>query len=408
MAKLSFALLLPVMVATGLADWIPVGPDGGNVQALGIDYQQPANMYAVPYEYPDNPRVFKSTNAGASWDAVGRVPDPSVTSVCVDRHQPGVLYALGRGTEVLRSTDGGAAWSSVVLPGVGMQVCPDPLVSGRVFAVGYVSTSYTQPAVFISTDFGRSWSQTILEDDTNYVYSCDWDPVNADVAYVGCYLGRVYRTSDGGGSWELRNVGLPLTSAIMSLSVNPGNPQVVVAAASDGLFRTTDAGASWTQVGAMARVYAVEFSPAQSQMGYLVGYDTTAHLYVTTDQGATWQVQSSNLILGKATSLIADPLSGDGAWINGGTGVLKTTDRGAHWSPMNAGMRIATISTITACPSNRSRVYLESYQNGVFKSSDCGDNWTRCEDFLSCGNICGIGIVPGVDADILWALEGKG
>jgi len=110
----------------------------------------------------------------------------------------------------------------------------------------------------------------------------------------------------------------------------------------------------------------------------------------------------------KGGSLIIDPSNADVVYSPGAKGVMKTTDRGAHWAPANSGISIATISTISSSPWNQSNVYVECYENGVFRSSDGGAAWTRCADFLSCGAICGIGLAPGVGADVMWALEGAG
>jgi hypothetical protein len=53
-------------------------------------------------------------------------------------------------------------------------------------------------------------------------------------------------------------------------------------------------------------------------------------------------------------------------------------------------------------------VYLEVAGVGVYKSLDAGQTWEKCADFLSCGNICGIGLAEGEDGDLLYALEGAG
>jgi photosystem II stability/assembly factor-like uncharacterized protein len=401
-------LLVVLILAGAQAAWIPVGPDGGNVLALAIDYSNPTTMYCIPYEYPALPRVFRTLDQGAGWSAVGALPGNSVAGLVVDRHDPQRLYSLTGGSSVEVSSDGGASWEYVSLPGNGLQLKSDPHNSGRVMAAGYLYTTFTQAAAFISTDFGEHWSMQLLAPDTNYAYSLDFDPVNPGVVYIGCYKGMVYRTTDGGATWTLRNGGLPYETALSGISVNPGNPEIVIAAAADGIYRTTDGGANWTRTGSIARAYSLEFSPAQANLGYLVGYDSTTRLFVSTDTGATWTIQQSNLSLGKATTMLADPAFGDGIFLNGGMGVLHSTDQGASWAFRNDGLRIARISTISVSPGDRRRVYVEVTDNGVFRSSDGGADWTRCEDFLSCGSICGIGVAPGSGFDVLWALEGLG
>jgi photosystem II stability/assembly factor-like uncharacterized protein len=406
MRQLTLLLLLALAVVN--AEWVPVGPDGGNVLALAVDYSNPTTMYCVPYEYPANSRVFRTSDQGASWSPVGVLPTTAVAGLAVDRHDPLRLYALSGGNSVLVSSDGGANWRTVSLPGYGVDLKSDPGQPGRVMAAGYTISGQTFATVFVSTDFGSSWTTRTLGPDTNYAYCLDFDPVNPGVAYVGCYRGMVFRTTDGGSNWSLRNGGLPSDASLMGISVNSGDPCIICAAASDGLFRTTDAGANWSQVGTVARVYSIEFSPCVASIGYLIGYDSTARVFVSTDAGASWSVQPSSITLGKANSLIADPANGDGIFLPGGMGVSSSSDRGATWSLCNTGLRIAAISTISVSPWDRRRVYVEAAGNGVFSSLDCGANWVRCEDFLSCGSICGIGVAPGSGPDMLWALEGLG
>lgn len=401
-------ILTLTALAVASAAWQPVGPDGGNILAFGIDYASPATMYCAPYEYPANSRVFRTLDQGANWSPVGTLPVTSVAGLVVDRNQPQRLYAASGSNSVLVSSDGGASWRNVGLPGYGTEIKSDPHQAGRVMAAGYTVSGHAFAAVFISTDFGSSWSARTLGPDTNYGYCLDFDPVNPGVVYAGCYKGMVYRTTDGGSNWELRNSGLPNNVSLMGVSVNSGDPDVVCAAASDGVYRTTDAGANWTRVGTLARGYSVEFSPADAGIGYLIGYDTAAHLYVSTDAGANWAIRPSSLSLGKANSLIADPADGDGIFLHGATGVLHSTDQGTNWAFCNTGLRIARITTISVSPWDRRRVYVEVEGNGVFSSSDCGATWNRCEDFLSCGSICGIGLAPGSGTDVLWALEGLG
>ena len=92
MARIAFFVsALFACTSIGSANWVAIGPDGGNIVALGLDPQQPATLYALPYEYPDGPRVFKTTSGGAAWTTVGLLPDFSVNMLLVDPHQSDYL-----------------------------------------------------------------------------------------------------------------------------------------------------------------------------------------------------------------------------------------------------------------------------------------------------------------------------
>jgi len=401
------ALALLALASVSYADWVAIGPDGGNIVALALDQQRPATLYALPYEYPDGPRVFKTTTGGGAWTTVGLLPDYGVSMLFVDPHQSDYLYGM-TSSMVWRSTDGGASWANYSLPATAMGIAADPLVAGRLFACGYSYSAYPVPVVFTSTNYGQDWSSTTLDPDTGYAYCVAFDPVHSGTAYAGCAYGLVFKTTDGGVHWDSACGGLPGTTYVEDIAVNPGNPDILLAAAGDGVYRSTDDGGSWARAGDMTTAFDLALSPANPALAYCLGYDTAPCLYVSTDSGATWTVRPGNVQQSKGGSLIADPSDGDVIYSPGTTGVMKTTDRGEHWAAANTGIRIASIPTISSSPWNLHAVYAEVTDNAVFQSQCAGDTWTRCEDFLSCGAICGIGLAPGLDADVIWALEGSG
>jgi len=96
-------MLMLVMMSSVSGTWVSIGPDGGNIQALAIDPQGSATLYSIPYEFPDfpNPRVFRSSDGGATWSLVGRLACDSATSLDVDPHERTILYSLVRGSVVV-------------------------------------------------------------------------------------------------------------------------------------------------------------------------------------------------------------------------------------------------------------------------------------------------------------------
>ncbi|MBN2466290.1 hypothetical protein JXD38_11770, partial [candidate division WOR-3 bacterium] len=342
-----------------------------------------------------------------AWTNVGLLPDYSVRTLVVDPHQSDYLYGLTSST-VWRSTDGGASWDNYSLPTYAMSIAADPLVAGRLFASGYSYSGYYSPAVMISTDYGQSWSLTVIDPDTSYAYCVEFDPINSGTAYVGCLYGMLFKTTDGGAHWDSASSGLPARTSIDDIAVNPGNPDIVLAASGDGVYRSTDAGGTWSKAGSISIAFDVALSAANPALAYCLGYDASPCLFVSTDSGANWAIQPGNVQQSKGGSLITDPSDADIVYSPGTAGVVRTADRGEHWAPANTGIRIATIPTISVSPWNSEAIYVEASENAVFQSQSSGDTWTRCADFLSCGAICGIGLAPGTGTDVMWALEGAG
>lgn len=405
-------LVTAALLAAGAAfgEWRSVGPDGGYVQAFAIDPQEPARLYAAPYEYPDTARLFRSTDAGVSWHEYARMPEQTITYLVVDPFAESLMYAGGRASVVYRSTDAGVSWSPVSLPGYGVVLNPDPLVEGRLYIAGYYSYggSY-RAALYVSTNSGLSWDVAMPHPDTvGYGYGCGTDPVDTGTVYLGANSGQLYKSTDAGATWSRANVGIEPLAATSALSVNKEDNSIVLAITSAGMFRTTDGGASWSEVGGFSYVTSGGFSPADPTVAYTMGMTDSVRVQVSTNYGATWVTPSPGCVGTKVANLVPDPQVGSSAWMSSSYGIHRSIDSGANWNPAHDGLRIGTVSCISASPQDPRRLYLEMYQIAVFRSTCGGDTWDQCGYFLSCGNVCGIGVAGALDRDVLYALEGSG
>jgi len=399
-------MILSAVVATVVAAWVPIGPDGGNVMALAIAPSQPTTLVSVLYSNDTVLPVYRTTDAGAAWQRVGGVS--RIAAVVIDPFDPMTLYCSDGGSSVQRSTDGGATWQDGFLPFSASAIGCDPFVSGRVYIAGAYYDSIGIPAFGVSTDHGATWDGWPVVQDTGSIMTLDASPVDSGVIYVGGEYGSVYRSTDCGLTWELRSSGLSYDDIVLSISASHGDPGVVCAGGIYGMYRTTDAGTNWTLASTPRFVMSVDFSPAEPNKGYAYGYDTANVCFSTIDAGVTWQPMAPVSPSARFGGLIADPGLGDGTWCPTAAGVMRSTDRGGHWNSVNAGIYSADISTISVPRWDREHVYLEVAGVGVYKSLDAGQTWEKCADFLSCGNICGIGLAEGEDGDLLYALEGAG
>src|SRR5438445_1878882 len=103
---LSLALTLAGTRTAQAGQWKPLGPYGGTIEALAIDPVTPSTLY-VGTQFGG---LFKSTNGGASWTAIGiGVFGRDVEAVAINPVTPTTLYA-GTGLGLFMSTDGGANW----------------------------------------------------------------------------------------------------------------------------------------------------------------------------------------------------------------------------------------------------------------------------------------------------------
>lgn len=224
--------------------------------------------------------VWKTVDAGESWSNVsdGFFDVASIGAVEVADADPSVLYVgtgsacirgnVSTGRGVYRSRDGGGSWSFAGLPEAGLigNVVTDPRDPDVVYvaALGHPFGPNPERGVYRSKDGGDSWERVLFVSDSTGAVDVAIDPANPRNVYAamwrverkpwtlidGAYEGGIYRSRDGGDSWEKLTTGLP-GGAIgrIGLSVSASQPEriwaLVTAEPGGGVFRSDDGGDSW-------------------------------------------------------------------------------------------------------------------------------------------------------------------
>ena len=297
--------------------------------------------------------VRKSLNGGANWitASTGIAAHP-IQAVAIDPQNPNNLYA-GRSegySGVWRSTDRGITWKYAETDGQIRDIAVDPLDSLRIYAAAdyYFMVSGDQGATFVEIADVRATCLAVTPGASNPVYA-------------GGHNG-VYKSIDGGLTWDLKDSTFPTTSGgdpaqVMSLAVDPNNTAIVWAGtAVEGLVRSPDGGETWQHKGFldMPDVDAVAVKPGDSNT-ILVGTGDyrgsggrTGGIWKSTDGGQTWK--RKHLGASTITDFVFDPRNPD--WVYAGTGylpnygstgtegvgVLRSVDGGEHWFVYSSGL----------------------------------------------------------------------
>ena len=420
------------------ADWtqIPGPPEPlGQVAPLAIDPQNSAVLYVGI-----RGGLFKTTDGGASWVKLTNGP-PAVRSWAIDPQDPDVVYAAA--SSVFRSTDGGNSWeeAGAGLPGESSLVIRtlivDPQSSAVYAAMNWVEGSKEKQAIFKTTNRGQSWTAMHdgIPDEGTGCSRCEGtgalviDPDNTSVLYAlmnpadPLIDALVYRTANGAQSWVAASNGLP-GHCDRVLAIDPANGAQLYVGCRQGVFKTTNSGATWTGTNAAdgtiqsatVRALAVTTGPNPAGAGPsaptgLAGL-APGGVYRSTDGGIRWN-SSDRGILADVRSLAADPQ--DPSRVLAGTSdgkVFQTKDKGASWSivgrnPVALGQAVLAL---VFDPRESSTIYAGLIGGfgaaGLFKNT--GAAWKEANNGLPANEeVTALAIDP-VDSSTLFAGTSEG
>ncbi|MGH9703811.1 MAG: WD40/YVTN/BNR-like repeat-containing protein, partial [Candidatus Acidiferrales bacterium] len=256
-----------------------------------------------------------------------------------------------------------------------------PFRGGRVLAVtgiaGNPNVYYfgaVAGGVWKTTDGGLTWDPIFDKEPVSSIGAIEVAPSDPNIIYVGtgegCLRGNIsygngmYKSVDAGATWT--HIGLDDTQHIARIAVDPHNPEIVFVAAvghaygpnaERGVFRTTDGGKSWSKVLSKDdKTGAVDlsFDPTNSHIIYAALYQFVR---------LPWGMESGGP----------------------GSGIYKSIDGGTTWSHLEAhGLPEGIYGRIGIAVSGADpdRVYalIEAKEGGLYRSNDAGAKWEKIND----------------------------
>ncbi|HEY0761216.1 MAG TPA: hypothetical protein VGD61_02505 [Pyrinomonadaceae bacterium] len=309
--------------------------------------------------------LWKTTNAGVTWKPIfERQGTFSIGDIALAPSNPDVVWvgtgesnvrnSVSFGDGVYKSTDGGKTWQHMGLKDTehisAIAINPQNPDIVYIGALGHAFGPNDERGVFMTTDGGKTWTKTLYIDNQHGVADLEIDSTNPNILYAGMWSferkpwthhsgsekGGVYKSIDGGRTWNKLTNGLPKLMGRIGVRVAPSNPNVVyvIVESKDGtLYRSDDRGENFklvtknTDIVSRGFYYTrVRVDPTNENHIFAVA----STLYTSVDGGKTFRSITGRTHI-DYHALWLDPKNPKRMWHGQDGGVAVTYDGGETW-----------------------------------------------------------------------------
>jgi len=237
------------------------------------------------------------------------------------------------------------------------------------------------------------------------------DPITPTTLYAGTQDGGISRSTDGGGHWTAINTGLPPYLSIHELVVDPASPTTVYAATWAGVFKTENAGVSWSTANVgLTNLFVPALVVNPTTPATLYAGTVGGGVFRTTNGGGTWAAVNNGLTNLDVTALAIVPATPTTIYAGTHDGMFKSVNGGESWTAVNTGLpapqSFFSIHAIALDPSTPGTLYIGTWTAGVFKSTDSGDHWSAVNAGLTSLTVADLAIDPAVPTTIYAGIAG--
>lgn len=370
---------------------IPKGGGNGRINCITVH----PNLTNLIWAGSAAGGAWKSTDFGKSWattcddlfsmgvsDIAMPWDNPNIVYLATGDDDAGCTYTTG----VLKSTDAGKTWNPTELSFQTSsreqiyRLLAHPTQAGKLYAA-------TSQGLYITTNAGVKW-----EKKTPTYNFRDLEIRPGSDIMIGCVGRDIYRSTDAGNTWTKVTTSIPSTIGRISLAISPANPDYMYALCSDnakqsgfgGLYRSVDGGKTWVSRSTAPNI--LSHSVDGSGTGGQGWYDLTI---------ACSYKQPNHIVIG-------------------GVNIWRSTDGGtswtisAHWYGDRGTPYVhADIHDLEYFP-NSDKIIIAGTDGGVSTSSDNGLNWTDNSSGLAITQYYHIGTAQSLTTSYVGGAQDNG
>jgi photosystem II stability/assembly factor-like uncharacterized protein len=249
--------------------------------------------------------------------------------------------------------------------------------------------------VFKSTDGGLSWQSSINGMGYRFIESLEVAPNNPAVLYAGTSKNGVYKSADAGATWYTIDSGIQAGAVAYTIAIDPSDANRVYAGTrgisnNDNppwrgvIYRSVDGGITWdpvlNKVGGSDQedwAYSLAINPNNPSQVFAATHEHG--VYRSNNYGESWKAANSGISDLSGRTIVVDPRPEKQDTVYLGvfrhTGVFKSNNGGESWVLKNKGINEARIYAMSIDPVTPDTLYLATFENGVMKSTSAGNNW---------------------------------
>ncbi len=355
-------------------EWSFAGPSnvGGRITDLALS---PTNFDTI-YAAAASGGVFRTVDRGGQWTPVfDEELTLSIGAVALAPSRPNTVYVgtgeanaggssqIYGGYGVYKSSDAGQTWQHLGLEETRYigRIVVDPHNPDRVFvaALGKLFNTNPERGVYRTPDGGETWERSLFINDStgcvdlvmnplqpNLLYAAMWERIRRpDQNTWGGRHSGIYRSSDGGDTWQELTNGLPYNSPAVGrigITLCASQPQVLYAIYADntgrfaGVYKTVDGGENWfrTNDTDLNAVYGttgwwfgnIRVSPANPNLVFALGI----RMYRSLDGGQSWQDRNGRLHVDQHAMYI-HPQDPNYIVVGNDGGIYMSLNGGVQW-----------------------------------------------------------------------------